>query len=93
MYGAVDPIYMLMLMKILGSEYTIWDKAAKIRFRRPGRGTLYAQFLLNAREIDDIRQLAEREKSIDRVYDLELKDRDGVVHAEIEKTIYIAKKS
>ena len=37
MYGAIDPVYMLMLIKILGPEYVVWDKAATIRFRRPGR--------------------------------------------------------
>ena len=35
LYGAVDPHYMIMLIKILGPEYTVWDKTATIRFRRP----------------------------------------------------------
>jgi acyl-coenzyme A thioesterase PaaI-like protein len=91
-YGAVDPIYMLMLIKILGPEYIVWDKAAKIRFRKPGKNTLYVDFKLTAEEIHEIRRLAETEASIDRIYQLELKDKDGVVHAEIEKTLYIARK-
>ena len=91
-YASIDPIYMLMLMKIFGSEYTIWDKAANIRFRRPGRTTLYADFLITDEEISEIRRLAASEKSIDRIYNVELKDADGTVHAVIEKTIYIAKK-
>ena len=32
LYGAVDPIYMLMLMRSLGPEYVVWDKAAAIRY-------------------------------------------------------------
>ena len=91
-YGSVDPIYMLMLMKILGPEYTVWDKAASIRFKKPGRETLYAEFALDTGEIDEIKRLAARERSIDRVYLVELKNEEGVVHAEIEKTIYIAQK-
>jgi acyl-coenzyme A thioesterase PaaI-like protein len=91
-YGAVDPIYMLMLMKILGKEYNVWDKAAKIRFKRPGRETLYVDFRLEKDEIAEIKRLAETERSIDRVYELLLRDKNGVVHAVIEKTIYIAKK-
>jgi acyl-coenzyme A thioesterase PaaI-like protein len=91
-YGAIDPIYMLMLIKTLGPGYTIWDKAANIRFRKPGRGTLYAQFRLDENEISEIKRLAETEKSIDRIYNVELKDKVGVIHAQIEKTIYIAKK-
>lgn len=91
-YGSIDPIYMLMLMNILGKDYTVWDKAAKIRFKKPGKTTLFAYFLLSADEISEIKQLAETQKSIDRVYNVELKDKAGVVHASIEKTLYIAKK-
>lgn len=91
-YGAVDPIYMLMLIRILGPEYVIWDKAAAIRFKKPGKSTLYADFALSTTEIDEIKRLAETERSIDRVYNLELKDKNSVVHAFIEKTIYISKR-
>src|SRR5215207_5756541 len=91
MYGAVDPIYMLMLIRILGKDYIVWDKAAKIRFRKPGKETLYVDFLLSAAEIDEIKKLAETERSVDRIYELELKDQSGVVHAQIEKTLYVRK--
>jgi hypothetical protein len=91
MYGAIDPIYMLMLIRILGREYVVWDKAATIRFRKPGKETLFADFKLNPDEIDEIKRLAETQRSVDRIYKLELKDKDGVVHAQIEKTLYIAK--
>lgn len=91
-YGSIDPIYMLMLMRIIGDDYVVWDKAAKIRFKKPGRETLYADFLLTPDEISEIKRLAETEKSIDRVYNLELKDKNGVVHAFIEKTLYISKR-
>ena len=44
MYAAVDPFQMLMLIQRLGPEYVVWDKAATIRFRQPGRSTLTATF-------------------------------------------------
>ncbi len=91
-YASIDPIYMLMLIKILGPDYVVWDKAAKIRFRKPGKDTLYADFTLSQEEISEIKRLAEDAKSVDRIYNVELKGRDGVVHAQIEKTLYIAKK-
>jgi hypothetical protein len=92
MYGAIDPIYMLMLIRILGRGYVVWDKAAKIHFKKPGKDTLFVDFRLDREEIAEIRRLAETERSVDRVYDLELKDENGVVHALIEKTLYVAKK-
>src|SRR5215218_7935795 len=47
MYGAVDPIHMVMLIKALGPGYVVWDKAGTIRFRKPGRTTLHARFTLD----------------------------------------------
>lgn len=91
-YASIDPIYMLMLIKILGPDYIVWDKAAKIRFKKPGKDALFADFTLSHDEIGEIKRLAEDARSVDRIYDVELKDRDGVVHAQIEKTLYIAKK-
>lgn len=92
MYGAVDPIYMTMLIKCLGPDYLVWDKAATIRFRKPGRTTLYARFFLEQAELDTIRGTLETERSVDRYYEVELMDGEGEVHATIEKTVYVALK-
>jgi hypothetical protein len=92
LYGGIDPIYMLMLIKNLGGKYVVWDKAAKIRFRRPGKETLFGSFKITETELEDIKSILESQKSVDRIYNVELKDKAGTVHAEIEKTLYIAKK-
>ena len=92
LYGAVDPFYMVMLIRNLGPDYVVWDKAATIRFRKPGRGTLYARFTLDAAELDSIRRALDGQRSIDRVYNVELTDAEGTVHASVEKVIYIARK-
>lgn len=92
MYGAVDPVYMLMLIHTLGPEYVVWDKAASIRFRKPGRGTLYARFSLDEAELAAIRVATAEGAATDRVYRVDLVDAAGVVHAEVEKTIYVRRK-
>jgi len=89
LYGSVDAMYMILLIKILGPAYTVWDKAATIRFVKPGRSRLYARFLLEEEEIQTIRRLTQTAPSVDRVYRVDLKDAAGVVHASVEKTIYI----
>lgn len=93
LYGAVDPHFMIMLIKILGPGYVVWDKAATIRFRKPGRSTLFARFRISDEEIAEVRRLLETAPSIDREYQVELKDAGGVVHAVVEKTIYIRRKA
>ena len=92
MYGAVDPVYMVMLIKALGPGYVVWDKSATIRFRRPGRSTVYATFIVTDGELDAIRAALETERAIDRTYRIQLVDAEGVVHAEVEKVIHIRPK-
>jgi hypothetical protein len=89
LYGCVDPMYMIMLIRILGRGYVVWDKAASIRFRKPGRTTLHATFKLDDAEIATIKELTANGDPIDRIYKVELVDNEGVVHAIIDKTIYI----
>ena len=90
LYGAVDPLYMLMLMRILGPAYTVWDKAASIRFRRPGRSTLFATFRVPSELVAGIREELTRVPKLDRVFTVELKDAAGTVHAVVEKTVHVS---
>jgi acyl-coenzyme A thioesterase PaaI-like protein len=90
LYASVDPFYMLMLMRRLGPAYVVWDKAASIRFRRPGRSTLNATFRLDESELVEIRRLLLEHPKVDRTYLVQLVDAKGVVHAEVEKTIHIS---
>lgn len=92
MYGAVDPIYMIMLIKLLGPHYVVWDKAASIRFKQPGRTTLYARFVIDEAKLDAIRHALTIQPKLDRIYQIELKDGNGTVHAEIEKTIHVRRR-
>ena len=92
MYGAVDPAYMIMLMKILGRDYLVWDKSATIRFRKPGRTTLFATFRIDEAEIEAIRNGTANGEPLDRTYNVDLVDAEGVVHASVEKVIYIKRK-
>lgn len=93
MYGALDPVYMIMLIKMLGRDYVVWDKAASIRFRRPGRTTLSAKFVLDSSEVESIKSELQLRKSVDRVYKVDLVDDAGKVHAQVEKTLYIARRA
>jgi acyl-coenzyme A thioesterase PaaI-like protein len=92
MYGAVDPVYMLMLIKPLGKDYVVWDKAAAIHFKKPGRAPLHARFVLSGEGISSSRDELTRVPSIERVYHVDLTDADGAVHAAIDKTIHIRRK-
>lgn len=92
-YGAVDPIYMMMLLQILGPEFVVWDKSARIRFLRPGRSTLTARFSLAPEELSLIREKVHDAGKIERHYSVQLIDTHGAVCASVEKVVYIASKT
>jgi len=71
----------------------VWDKAASIRFKRPGRETLFAKFKLREEELVSIKSELENSPKFDRHYQVELQDKSGLIHVLVEKKIFIARKA
>jgi acyl-coenzyme A thioesterase PaaI-like protein len=92
MFAAADPFYMLMLLRILGNDYVVWDKSASIRFRKPGRTTLYMRYLLTDEDITGIRAEVAANGRTERTFVQQWLDAEGVVYAEIDRLCYIADK-
>jgi acyl-coenzyme A thioesterase PaaI-like protein len=88
-YAAVDPFYVIMLIHNLGSAYRVWDKAASIRFKKPGVSTLWARFVLDQAELDAICMALQTTSSVDRQYHIDLRDENGEARAWVDKTVYI----
>jgi hypothetical protein len=92
LFAMTDAFYMLMLMHHLGDEYIVWDKAASIRYRKPGRGTVRAEFRLSDAQIDDIREKLKSLPKYEPVFPVAVQDEQGVVIAEVERLVYVRKK-
>src|SRR6266404_4623638 len=92
LFAMTDAFYMLMLMHHLGTGYVVWDKAATIRYRKPGKGTVRAEFRLSDGQIDDIREKLKTLQKYEPVFLIEVKDEAGVVIAEVEKVLHVRKK-
>ena len=92
MYAATDPLYAILVKLALGPGYIIWDKAGSIRYKKPSRSTLYAECSLSDSQVASMKKRLEMEPSVDLVYEIELMDERGVVHAVVQKTIYAARK-
>ena len=93
LYSMTDPFYMLMLIENLGRDYIVWDKSANIRFRRPGRGRLTAQFRLSEVQLAEIWRLLEISEKIEPTFTVEIKDDAGEVVAVVEKLIQVRRKT
>ncbi len=93
LYSMTDPFYMLMLMENLGREYIVWDKAASIRFRKPGKGKVKAEFRLNDVQLDEIRNKLATLEKYEPTFAVEVKDEAGDVVAEVQKVLHIRRKN
>lgn len=92
LFAMTDPFYMLMLMANLGRGYIVWDKAATIRYRKPGKGTVRAEFRLTDAQLDDIREKLKTLPKYEPVFKVEVKDAEGTLIAEVEKVLHVKKK-
>ncbi len=92
LYSMADPFYMLMLIANLGREYIVWDKAATIRFKKPGKGTVRAEFRLSEEQIEEVREELKHHPKVEPTFLVEIKDAHGTVIAEVEKLLYVRKK-
>ena len=92
LFAMTDAFYMLMLMANLGRDYIVWDKAATIRYKKPGRGTVRAEFRLSDSQIDDIREKLKTLPKYEPLFRVEVKDEAGVLIAEVEKVLHVRKK-
>ncbi|MBN1251828.1 MAG: YiiD C-terminal domain-containing protein [Bacteroidales bacterium] len=92
MYSAVDPIYMIQLIKLLGENYIVWDKSAIIKFLKPVKKTVYAKFLIDDSVLDEIRKEVANQRKCDIEIPVEYVDNEGIVYAVISKILFIAEK-
>jgi hypothetical protein len=92
LFAMTDPFYMLMLMANLGRDYIVWDKASSIRYRKPGKGTVRAEFRLSDAQLDDIRERLKTLPKYEPKFFVEVKDEQGIVIAEIEKLLHVRRK-
>lgn len=93
LYSMTDPFYMLLLLHALGKEYIVWDKSASIRYKKPARSTVFAEFKLGTELIEEIKNKLMHSAKTESEFLIEIKDEAGDVVAEIKKILHISKKT
>jgi hypothetical protein len=92
LYSMTDPFYMLMLIERLGRDYIVWDKSACIRFKRPGKGKVRAEFRLTEAQVENIRTALQAQDKVEPTFVVQVVDESGTVVAEVEKVIQVKRK-
>ena len=93
LFSTTDGLHPTLLALHLGHDYIVWDKAGSIRYRKPGRTTLYAEFSIDDAEIALVQGAIAQHGECERTYTVEMKDHAGEVHTIVERTVYVASKS
>lgn len=91
-FSAVDPFHIVLLINILKKKYVVWDKAAEIKFKKPGRGRLTTEVRYADDELEHIIRQAEQHGRYEFVKTVEWIDQEGDVVSTVSKTIYVATK-
>lgn len=92
-YAMTDPFFMTILLHNLGPDYIVWDKAAEIRFKKPGKGRLHAHFHISPEEIACIRAEADANYKTEPRFTVHVLNSEGETVAEVDKLLYIRHKS
>lgn len=89
LFSMTDPFYVLMLVRLMGKNYTIWDAAANIEYKKPGTGRVFANFTISDAQLDDLKKQAATGKAIFPEFALDIVDKNQQVIATVNKKLYI----
>ncbi|AXH98016.1 DUF4442 domain-containing protein [Ornithinimicrobium avium] len=91
-FAMTDPFWMIMVLRNLGPDYVVWDRAAQIEFVAPGRGRLTATFGLTEDVLDELREAAAGGAKVLRWFSTDVVADDGTVVARVRKQLYVREK-
>ena len=89
LYSMCDPFYMFILMENLGKDYIVWDKAACIKFKKPGLKTVSATFEISKEKIAEIKSYVDSNGKGDLTFFTTVNGENGEIVAEVEKVLYV----
>lgn len=84
-----DPFYALLIREHIGTSVEVWVKSAQIRFKKPGRGKVFAQFLLTEEKLNEIKKHLSETQKTQTEFTIDIKDTDGHLIAEAQQMVSI----
>jgi acyl-coenzyme A thioesterase PaaI-like protein len=92
MFAMTDPFFALMMLRSLGAGYVVWDKAGSIDYRAPGRGDVFAHFVLREAAVKRARRATASGDRHEPTFRVRIQDAEGRTVAEATKTLYIRRR-
>lgn len=92
LYSMCDPFYVFIITQYLGKGYIVWDKAATIKFKKPGTGTVKAVFEIEEATLKTLKEEVDDIGKKDYHFSVFVKNSDDEIVAEVDKVVYVRKK-
>lgn len=92
LYSMVDPHLMLLLMRLLGKDYMVWDQSAQIEFIKASKKKVASIIKISDEDLAAIKRHTENGEKYFAEFLLELRDEDAELIARVGKVIYVRKK-
>lgn len=92
LYSMCDPWYMFILTANFGKGYIVLDKAANIRYKKPGKGKVSCTFQVSEERIKEIKEEIDQVGKGEYTFLCEVKNDEGEIITEVDKVVYVRKK-
>ncbi len=89
LFAVTDGPWALMLMRLLGPDYYVWDRAADIEYVSPGRGTVFTEFAIPPEREAEIRTAAAGGEKVEPWFGNEIRDAAGTLVAHARRQLYV----
>ena len=88
----IDPHLMLMLMRVLGKDYIVWDKSAAIDFVKPGKSKVFSTLRITDDDVATILANTQNGEKYLPEFEVQVKDVEGRLVAGVQKQLYVRQK-
>jgi len=92
LYAMIDPHLMLLLMRLLGKDYLVWDQKARVEFVKASKEKVWAEFRITDQVIEEIKARTENGEKYLAAFPVAIRDDGNELIVRAEKVIYIRKK-
>ena len=83
---------MLLLIRLVGNEYWVWDKSAEIEFIKASKQKVTSIIKITSDDLDEIKRRTNEGEKYLHEFVIEVKDEDNELVAIIKKIIYVRRK-
>ena len=89
LYSMVDPHLVLLLIRLLGKDFWVWDKSAEIEFVKASKKKVTAIIKITDEDLKKIKRNTNGGEKYYHGFIIEVKDESNDIAAIIRKTVYV----